>query len=148
MGNFAGQVGNLGLQGYGAGLQGLGALQQAAMGQQGYYQQLADTAYQNQLMGYNAPFQALQWLGSLQSMAPLPYTTTNSGTSNTTYQQPQGSLFGQILGGAMTAAGLFGGLAKGGPVDSRRPSGLAIVARRRGSRAPHNGLGVFAGRAA
>jgi hypothetical protein len=125
------------------------------MSQQGYYQQLADTAYQNQLMGYNAPFQALQWLGQLQSMAPLPYTTTGSGTSNTVYQQPQGSIFGQILGGALGAAGALSGMgfkpfgtgARGGHVVER-PTGLAIVSRRKGGRAPRAGLGVFAARAA
>jgi len=138
--NIYGNAGQLGLQGFNAGLQGLGALQQAGTSQQGYLQQLADTAYQNQMMGMMTPLQAVAYLAQLQGMAPLPYTQTSSGTSSGSVTQP-GPGFGQFLGGILGGVGsmmtgfggaggmgkMFGFGAKGGPVSKMAEGGLANV---------------------
>src|SRR5215467_3279124 len=151
IGGLLGNMGNLGLAGYGAGLQGLGALQQAAAGQQGYQQQWNDVNYQNALATMTTPLQALSWLAQLQAMQPLPYTQTSSGTQNVTGTAPGPSLWQSILGGGLTAAGLLGGFKHGGriPKAAGKPHGLALVQPAgKPRRAPARGLGVFAARAA
>src|SRR5215471_913437 len=112
-------LGSMQLNNYMAGLQGLAAMAQAAQSQQGMAQQNADVAYQNQMQNLTMPMQALAYLAQLQNMMPLPYTTSSNGTQNTTIQAPQGSIFGQLMGGLMGAAGTMGSLgwkpfAKGG----------------------------------
>jgi hypothetical protein len=115
------QLGNLDLSTYYANLSGLGALSTAAQAQQGYAQQLADTAYQNQMAQAMLPIQMTNWNAALMNMMPLPYAnvTNTSGTQTTTTPGP--SIFSQILGGALAAGSIMGGLAEGGLVNARKP---------------------------
>jgi hypothetical protein len=132
--NIYNQAGNLGLQGFGANLQGLNAQQQGAMSQQGYEQQRADVAYQNAMQNMTLPIQATNWEGQMLAMQPLPYNMQQSGTQYGTYTPPSGSIFSQILGGALAGAGAAGGLGwkpfgrEGGAVRMQ-PGGIASVGR-------------------
>jgi hypothetical protein len=133
-GNLYNQAGNLGLNGYNSGLQGQNALAQAAMGQQGMAQQRADTAFQNNMQNMMTPLQAQAWMANLLGMAPMSTTTTQQGTSTGTMTQPSPSLLSQILGGGMGAAGMLGkmfGFSQGGPVETEKKTGLALVAPRK-----------------
>jgi hypothetical protein len=135
-----GQAG-LALNQYGAGLQGLTALQQAAMGQQGWAQQVRDAQYQNWLMAQYGPEQATSWMMQMRNMVPLPYSTQTQGTQTGVYYPAQQSILGQALQGAFGALGGFGKLfggAKGGLV----PTGLARI--KRTPKPDKQGLGNFA----
>jgi hypothetical protein len=136
--NIYGQAGQLGLAGYGAGLQGLGALGQAAMGQQGYQQQLLDTAYQNAMMGMMTPLQATAWQAQLLGLQPLPYTTTSTGATTNVTTPPQPGWLQLGLQAGLGALGGLGGLGifrKGGRVKlargGRAPAGHADAAQDR-----------------
>jgi hypothetical protein len=131
-GNVAGMMGNLGLGAYGAGLQGWGALGQAAGSQQGMSQQERDTAYANAMQQIMFPLQSQGYLASLLAMQPVPYTATGQQQGTTTLTQPGPSIFSQILGGALGAAGIAGGL---GFKPFRRKGGLV---------AGGGGLGAYA----
>src|SRR5215831_3762964 len=139
-GGLAFQGGELGLQGYGAGLQGLGYLQQGATSQQGYQQQIADTAYQDWLNNMQLPMQAMGTYMQDLSMSPSWGQTTtgaNYGTSQTDQPTNPWSIVGGIIGGAASAfAGGFGGGfgkaagtaafgAKGGLYDAAKKKGFA-----------------------
>ena len=68
--NIYGQAGQLGLAGFNANLLGLQAQQQGAISQQGYQQQISDTAYQNAMMNMMTPLQAVAYMAQLQGMEP------------------------------------------------------------------------------
>jgi hypothetical protein len=134
--NIYGQAGQLGLQGYGAGLQGLSALQQAALGQQGYQQQLADTAYQNAMMQMMTPLQATAYQAQLLGLQPLPYTTTTTGATTNVTTPPQPGWLQLGLEAGLGALGGFGRFfRKGGRVKLARggkaPAGHADAAQDR-----------------
>jgi hypothetical protein len=114
--NVLGQMGQLNLGAYNAGLMGLAAQQQAAQGQQGYLQQGADVAYQNAMQGLMMPLQSQAYLASILGMQPQNYTTTSTGHGTQVTQLPSPNILSQILGGGLTAAGMFipGGNAAGG----------------------------------
>jgi len=141
-GNMYNQAGQLGLSGFGAGLQGLSAAQQAALSQQGYAQQGADTAYQNWVMSNMLPAQAASWEMQMMGMMPLPYSTSSTGTTTGSATQPGpgfGSILGSLLGGFGSLATGLGGTkgllsAFGGGTGAKGGSYARIMK-------PHRGLG-------
>jgi hypothetical protein len=116
-------------------LAGNNALMQAAQAQQGMAQQQSDVAYQNAMQNMMTPLQAENYLASLLSMQPVPYTTSGTQQGTTQLTQPGPSFFSQLFGGLIGAAGMASGLgykpfgAEGGLVDER---GIGAIEKARG----------------
>jgi hypothetical protein len=104
------QMGGMNLAGYQAGLMGLSAQQQAALSQQGMAQQQQDVATANAWQNLMTPLQAQAYMASILGQQPVPYTTTGQMTGTQQVTAPPPSIFGQLLGGLLTAAGGAGAL--------------------------------------
>jgi hypothetical protein len=117
--NQANLLSNINQQGFGNQLAQMAATAAPAQSQQGYLQQLADTADQNQMANLMFPYQATTWGEQMLGMQPLPYSTVGNTVGTTALTQPGPNILSQIAGLGLGIAGLFA--AKGGLV---RPHGI------------------------
>jgi hypothetical protein len=117
--NQANLLSNINQQGFGNALAQLAATAPAAQSQQGFLQQQADTAYQNQMANLMFPYQATTWGEQMLGMQPLPYSTVGNTVGTTALTQPGPNVLSQIAGLGLGIAGLFA--AKGGRVG---PNGI------------------------